>query len=125
METFGGILIATTNFVEHLDNAISRRFHFKLEFNTPDQACRLKLWRLHLPPSIPGASEIDLERLAKCYALTGGQIRIIVENACAQAALRGIKSKVTTAVIMQYADMETEGSFEPSARLVGFRSNSA
>ena len=36
-EKFEGILIATSNLVELMDSAFSRRFHHKIEFKRPGQ----------------------------------------------------------------------------------------
>jgi len=60
METFPGVLVVTTNLLNNLDPAMSRRFHYKLEIPIPDYSGRLKLWKLHLPHMIPGAETIML-----------------------------------------------------------------
>ncbi|MCC6503628.1 MAG: AAA family ATPase [Deltaproteobacteria bacterium] len=44
LERFDGILVATTNLVEGLDPAFSRRFHYKIEFKRPGPQERFKLW---------------------------------------------------------------------------------
>ncbi|EID4017559.1 ATP-binding protein, partial [Campylobacter jejuni] len=36
IERFSGVIIATTNFLESLDSAFSRRFDYKIEFKKPD-----------------------------------------------------------------------------------------
>jgi ATP-dependent 26S proteasome regulatory subunit len=121
MEIFPGTLIVTTNLIENMDSAISRRFHFKLEFTFPDEECRKQLWRLHLPFSIPGAKEIDVTVLSKTYNVTGGQIRLIVQNACSQSILRGKNSRLFLQDIVQYADLEVSSSFEHLQKVVGFK----
>lgn len=45
IERFNGVIIATTNFLESLDSAFSRRFDYKIEFKKPDFKDRLKMWR--------------------------------------------------------------------------------
>ena len=119
LETFPGILIVTTNMADSLDEAMSRRFHFKLELKKPDVCCAKKLWRFHLPSTIPGALEIDCELLAKKYCFTGGKIRIIVQNACFEAMLRGSSSFLTQQDIETYANMENVGQ-ESAQRTIGF-----
>ena len=37
IERFDGILIATTNLLENLDKAFSRRFNYKIEFIKPNK----------------------------------------------------------------------------------------
>lgn len=43
IERFSGVIIATTNFLESLDSAFSRRFDYKIEFKKPDFRDRLKI----------------------------------------------------------------------------------
>ena len=45
LERFEGILIATTNLVELMDSAFSRRFHHKIEFKRPGPEERLSCGR--------------------------------------------------------------------------------
>ena len=45
IERFDGILIATTNLLENLDKAFSRRFNYKIEFVKPNKAQRIELWK--------------------------------------------------------------------------------
>ena len=112
MEKFAGILIVTTNLLCNLDIAMSRRFHYKIEFKAPDTDCRLQLWKKHLPDSIPGATNIDLQYLAHRYAFTGGQIRIVVQNACQHAISRGKDPILLQSDILYFADLEVAGSYE-------------
>jgi hypothetical protein len=119
-ENMRGILIATTNKRENLDEAFSRRFHLKLEFPHPLAFERQKLWKLHLPATIPGAEEIDLDLLSAEYDLTGGQIKIIVRNACIEAASRAAK-RLTEEDLLKYCAIETGSSFENGKRkAIGF-----
>ncbi|MDZ4121516.1 MAG: ATP-binding protein, partial [Candidatus Cloacimonadaceae bacterium] len=88
METFTGVLILTSNLVQNLDPAMSRRFHYKLQIPAPELAERIKLWKIHLSQSIPGAQDIDIRSLAESFVFTGGQISTVILNACHQAASR-------------------------------------
>ena len=49
IEKFDGILIATTNLLENLDKAFSRRFNYKIEFVKPNKNQRIDLWKNFLP----------------------------------------------------------------------------
>ncbi|MCB5286266.1 MAG: ATP-binding protein [Candidatus Cloacimonetes bacterium] len=120
LETFPGILIVTTNLVGNMDIAMSRRFHYKLELGMPDQESQERLWRLHLPASIPGADEIDTICLANEFTLTGGQIRIIVQNACYQAMMRGEHGKLMLDDLCRFAKIEIGSGFGKPAQKVGF-----
>ncbi|MBT3168675.1 MAG: ATP-binding protein [Candidatus Cloacimonetes bacterium] len=119
-ENLRGILIATTNLRDNLDQAFSRRFHLKLDFPIPTAIERQRLWKLHLPATIPGTTEIDIKTLSTIYKLTGGQIKIIVRNACAEAASRKIK-KLTQNDLIKYCEIETANAFgENRCKIVGF-----
>lgn len=117
LETFPGILVITTNIVSNLDEAISRRIHYKLEVPFPDANIRTRLWKIHLPDSIPGAADIDIKHLATAYAFSGGQISLIVHNACKQAILRGKEAKLTMHDLLFYAELEAKSSFECSSEI--------
>ncbi|MDE6697032.1 MAG: ATP-binding protein [Muribaculaceae bacterium] len=76
METFEGILIATTNLTDNLDSAFDRRFLFKVEFTNPSVEARTKIWHSLLP-------EIDKEEcatFAKEFNLSGGQIENVARK---------------------------------------------
>ena len=49
IENFRGMLIATTNLLENIDKAFSRRFNYKIEFKRPNEAQRIELWEKMLP----------------------------------------------------------------------------
>lgn len=87
IEKFQGILIATTNLLENIDQAFSRRFNYKIEFKKPDQKQRLALWKMMLPKNAPYEAQFDIEKLAT-YPLTGGQINLIVKNTAYHVAAR-------------------------------------
>ena len=120
-EKLRGVLIATTNMKENLDMAFSRRFHLKLDFPIPGKNERKSLWKLHLPDSIPGAKEIDINYLSSLYKITGGQIAIIVKNAATEAVSRKGKNTVLTLDdLMKYCDIETASMFGSSNMKIGF-----
>ena len=79
IENFDGILIATTNLLESIDKAFSRRFNYKIEFTKPTQPQRLKLWKILLPSTLPLCEDFDIEKLSLSN-LTGGQIELIIKN---------------------------------------------
>jgi hypothetical protein len=82
LESFGGLLIVTTNTRDRIDPAFERRMDVVVEFHVPDAAERWQLWHTHLP----GARSLDeqlLNEVASGCELTGGQIR----NAALHAAL--------------------------------------
>ena len=88
LERFSGILVATTNRRDLLDEAFSRRFTYKLELPPPDRMLRIGLWQSHLPIERL-AEDIDIEQLAD-LGLTGGEIRLVIERTVRLLAYRGI-----------------------------------
>jgi len=86
IERFDGILIATTNLLESIDKAFSRRFNYKIEFTKPTNEQRVKLWSNMLPLNLPSKETIDLEKLAT-FDLTGGQIEMIIKNTAYKIAV--------------------------------------
>ncbi len=86
IENFRGMLIATTNLLENIDKAFSRRFNYKIEFKKPDKEQRERLWKLMLPEDAPYEKGFDSKKLAE-YSLTGGQINLIVKNTAYKVAV--------------------------------------
>ena len=86
IERFDGILIATTNLLENLDKAFSRRFNYKIEFVKPNKAQRLDLWKKLIPASLPLEENFDMDELSK-YELTGGQIELVIKNTAYKIAV--------------------------------------
>ncbi|MBD3796981.1 MAG: ATP-binding protein [Campylobacterales bacterium] len=87
IENFRGVLIATTNLLENIDKAFSRRFNYKIEFKKPDFAQRVILWEKMLPKDAPYEEGFDKKKLAE-YSLTGGQINLIVKNTAYKVAVK-------------------------------------
>lgn len=79
IEKFNGIIIATTNLLDSIDKAFSRRFNYKIEFNKPKQEQRKLLWEKLLPPTLPLKSDFNIDKLSS-FELTGGQIELIIKN---------------------------------------------
>ena len=86
IENFRGMLIATTNLLENIDKAFSRRFNYKIEFKKPNREQREELWELMLPVEAPYEKKFDIKELAS-YNLTGGQINLIVKNTAYKVAV--------------------------------------
>jgi len=120
IEKFQGILIATTNLLENIDQAFSRRFNYKIEFKKPDQKQRLTLWKMMLPKNAPYEEGFDVDKLTS-YPLTGGQINLIVKNTAYNVAARAeglFKLDDFVAEIQK----ERSGSFD-GEKSVGFLSH--
>jgi len=120
-EEFPGILICTTNLRDNFDPAFSRRFHLKLRFPLPKINERIKLWQLHLPKSIPGVNEIDINHLASRYELSGGQISVVIKNAATEAAGRKGHNKILEQDdLIKYCQLEINTTFDNCSKKYGF-----
>lgn len=78
LESMTGILIATTNHTDSLDDAYDRRFLFKIEVGHPDVAARERIWR----SNIPELTEMEAMVLAKEFRMSGGQINNVAAKRC-------------------------------------------
>jgi len=117
IENFEGILIATTNLLETIDVAFSRRFDYKIEFAKPDYKQRLILWQNMLPQNADYEEDFSIENLAKA-ALTGGQIKVIIKNTALSVAVKELPiftNEDFNAAILR----ETKGAFGED-KTVGF-----
>ncbi|EAI8944060.1 ATP-binding protein [Campylobacter coli] len=117
IERFNGVIIATTNFLESLDSAFSRRFDYKIEFKKPDFRDRLKMWEKFLPRKASFEKAFDVNLLAN-YELSGAQILMVVKNTA-------LKVAVTEDGVFKMQDFiesiqkELNSSFDKS-KIVGF-----
>ena len=85
LESFEGLLFATTNLTSNFDSAFERRFLFKIEFRKPDAIIKAKIWQLKLPK----LSASECETLASRFDFTGGQIDNIVRKCEIQETIHG------------------------------------
>jgi len=87
IENFDGILIATTNLLDNIDKAFSRRFNYKIEFLKPELEQRKILWEKLLPKDLPLSDDFDIEKLS-IAKLTGGQIELVIKNTAYKLAIQ-------------------------------------
>jgi len=119
IEKFEGILIATTNLLENIDKAFSRRFNYKIEFAKPTFDQRVELWNILLPQSLPFKEGFDIKTLAK-YDLTGGQIEMIIKNTAYKIAADD-EPLFSTESFIEQIRKEQKGMFDSESK-VGFLS---
>ncbi len=117
IEKFQGILIDTTNLLENIDAAFSRRFNYKIEFKKPDKEQRLELWKMMLPKNAPFEAGFDVGQLTH-HPLTGGQINLIVKNTAYTVASRE-NAIFTLGDFEDEIRKEKQGSFD-NEKSVGF-----
>jgi len=87
IEKFNGVLIATTNLLETIDGAFSRRFDYKIAFEKPTLKQRIELWQKLLPENAVFEENFSIEELAK-YELSGGQIKLVLKNCALRVAIK-------------------------------------
>lgn len=114
MEDFEGILIATTNLQENIDNAFERRFLFKIKFDTPEAAIAAKIWK----DKIPLLSQAEALNLADNYAFSGGEIENIARKCEVENLILG--KEINFNVIQDFCNTERWNK-EISAKPIGFR----
>jgi SpoVK/Ycf46/Vps4 family AAA+-type ATPase len=119
IEQFEGILIATTNLLDNIDKAFSRRFNYKIEFKRPGKKQRKRLWHFMLPENADYDEKLDVAELSK-HDLTGGQIDLIIRNTAYKVAVRD-ESVFTLEDFLEEIEKELGSSFESDGKSMGFK----
>jgi SpoVK/Ycf46/Vps4 family AAA+-type ATPase len=87
LEAFNGIVIFATNLAANFDPAFERRIRTHVLFEMPGLEERAQIWQLQIhPKKTPLAPDVDFQRLAERYAVSGGDIKNAVIKAAAAAA---------------------------------------
>lgn len=122
IERFPGVLVATTNLVESIDSAFSRRFDHKIEFKRPDSTMRVALWEKFLPRNALYERGYNVKKLAKKlahYDLSGAQIALVVKNTAYKVAAQE-EPVFKEADFVQMIAKEQKGGFD-GQKSVGFQ----
>ncbi|MGK0255766.1 MAG: SpoVK/Ycf46/Vps4 family AAA+-type ATPase, partial [Arcobacteraceae bacterium] len=117
IEKFDGILVATTNLLDNIDKAFSRRFNYKIEFLKPDDKQRKILWRKLIPEALPLSDDFDIDKLSIAQ-LTGGQIELVIKNTAYKLAIME-EPIFTTSDFMDEILKEEKSMFDKDKK-VGF-----
>ena len=114
MEDMDGILLATTNLAEGIDEAFDRRFLFKLHVSGPDEDARRRIWK-----DLAGdLSDEDVRVLAHEFVLSGGQIaNVAARRDIAEVYYDGDRGLAFTRALCE-AEMGVRGYHE--RRRIGF-----
>jgi ATPase family protein associated with various cellular activities (AAA)/winged helix domain-containing protein len=94
LERFDGVAVLATNLSSNLDEAFARRLDVTAEFRLPEVDERRAIWRISLPAALPLSDDVDLDFLARAFALSGGSIR----NICVGAAYLAADERGTVAM---------------------------
>jgi ATPase family associated with various cellular activities (AAA) len=74
VEEYDGVVILATNFKGNIDMAFTRRFENMVHFPMPSAKERELIWRATLPAKLPLAPDIDLQKVAEKFDLSGASI---------------------------------------------------
>ena len=74
LESFGGVVILTTNLRGNIDDAFVRRLRFLLEFPMPDVHMRRQLWQQALPGEDFRHQSLLLDEFVDRFRIAGGNI---------------------------------------------------
>lgn len=89
LETYDGIVVLATNLQRNIDEAFLRRIGTVISFPAPDEAQRRRIWELVFPPDAP-VVDLDVDFLARQFAVPGGIIRSAAVGAAFAAAERDV-----------------------------------
>ena len=92
IESHAGLVILASNMKSNIDSSFTRRFNAIVEFEHPDAAERLKLWKNYVPDKAQLASAISVEEISRKYELTGANIVNVIQYAGLQSLQK--KSKI-------------------------------
>lgn len=85
VEDFSGLSILASNFKSNMDDAFIRRFQTTVYFPMPKAFERLILWQKSFPAAAVLHSDVNLQKIAEKYELSGSNIVNIVHYCCLQA----------------------------------------
>ena len=77
MENFKGVMVGATNFMDNLDQAIMRRFTFKLQFDYLDEAGKRLFFERMFKTKLTDA---DVAQLAEVRNLAPGDFRTVRQS---------------------------------------------
>lgn len=87
LETYTGVVVFTTNRLGKMDPAMQRRISATVEFEPPNEAQRLEIWKRLIPKKAPLSKDVDLNMLAK-FPIAGGNIKNAILSAARFAAYK-------------------------------------
>ncbi len=105
IEHYNGMVILASNFKSNIDKAFLRRFQAIIHFPKPKYLERIRLWNKAFPKEFPLSEEIQLEKIAQKYELTGAHIINIVHTSCLSIVAKGEKT-ITAAALKAAIEKE-------------------
>jgi len=115
LETFSGILVATTNLVSNFDKAFERRFLYKIGLSKPDISARSQIWESKLP----GLPESDYTILGERFDFSGGQIDNVVRKHEISGILAGRNPDLTELIVFCNEELVDKSNYTK----IGFKTS--
>lgn len=75
IESYDGITILSTNYLQNFDEAFKRRMKMIIDFPFPGIGERARIWRRVFPETLPLAPDVDLDYLARQFEFSGSNIK--------------------------------------------------
>ncbi|WP_066357868.1 ATP-binding protein, partial [Aliarcobacter cryaerophilus] len=113
LENFDGIFMATTNLIDNMDDAFSRRFLNKIKFDRPTAKTREYIWKSKLPEL-----EDKIYEKLSIYDLSGGQIENVTRKYLINKTLN--QKEFNYDEILEYIKEEISFKNDDSNLKVGF-----
>jgi hypothetical protein len=114
VESFGGVVILTTNLDTSIDPALRRRLASHIVFTQPERDEQLRLWRSMLSTGAPLAPNLQLDKLADEFeAMSGANIR----NAVLAAAF--LASDQDTVIGFEHLRRAARGEYRAMGHVLG------
>jgi len=126
LETYDGLVVMATNLLRNIDQAFLRRISVAVEFTSPEEPQRRRIWERAFPSAAP-VGELDIDFLSSRFKVTGGVIRNVALGAAFAAAEEGgmiTMDRVMIAMMREYQKLgrlRTEADFGPYLSLVSGR----
>ena len=102
------ITILATNKAVDLDPSLNRRITMKVHFDLPDAQQREKIWEALLPSHVRTGPDVDFEKLARKYLLTGG----LIKNTLFMAINNAASNNGASEIILTAKDIENAAEYQ-------------
>ena len=91
LDAFDGVVLMASNFFQNYDEALLRRIAKHVQYELPNAEMREKIFDLHIPTKTRARFDsVDMSVVAKAAkGLSGGDIKVVCENAILRAATSG------------------------------------
>jgi len=123
MEQYEGISLLATNLRQNMDEAFLRRLAFIVHFPFPEAASRRRIWKGIWPMEVCLDDDVDFERLATQFKLSGGNIKNIALAAAFHASADGGRVGMSHLLRATRREFQKMGKVLPEANLNGAASH--